>query len=267
MIVLQLLIKKHKMSEKIYTTSRVNGLDLGPTSELGGRVEDIDKAYAMAEAMRSHMDFALRAKKAGAIALPKLGESSRNSLGEKVWGDEVALQAKTEKLHRELAVGQGYFAGRRYDSEHPTLGNGARVEGHAVTTPEDDGNISPEMLALIPDDRIELAKFVEEKFARFEPSKIPLWAAYLAKQLKKQASSATGLPKGARYPGSANGVIGNGSDVHYLRHALGAIQRKTLSPEDLSTLPFSEVAKSFGFDVRKVVPNYDQIYSERPGKA
>lgn len=251
------------MSETLYISNKENGLSFH-TSPVGGRVEDIDKAWAEAEAMRPDMDKALAAKKRGAVALKKL-----NIGGHDYW-DKAALDraheiaTKDEVLNRQFANNAAYFAGRRYDVEHsPTDTSAAQqtssVEG-TTTAPEDEGSIPAEILAQVPDDMKGLSVFFESRLkGNFDKSQAPLWAAFLAKKLQKQASFA---PEGVRYPGGAFGVLGIGEEPRYLQAMLGEISGKPLSEDEFKRLPFSEIAKAFGFDVRNIVPDYEQRFNE-----
>ncbi len=123
----------------------------------------------------------------------------------------------------------------------------------------EDGSLSPELLAQIPDDPEERKKFFDDVLAsEFDRAKIPLWAAYLAKRVRALASQ---VPENARYPGTSFGVIGN-SQSEYLRAALSYMSGRVIEREELGQIPFSEIAKTFGFDVKKVVPDYEQRFNE-----
>ncbi len=119
-----------------------------------------------------------------------------------------------------------------------------------------------EMLAKVPDDSRERVRFAKENFVgKFDLKKTPLLTAFLTKELVGVASR---VPEGSRYPDTVAAVVGNGGDTwNYLRAVLGTKQGKMLEPNDFSRLPFSEVAKSLGMDVRKLVPDYEQRFRMR----
>ncbi|MCA9323524.1 hypothetical protein KC992_00290 [Candidatus Saccharibacteria bacterium] len=175
--------------------------------------------------------------------------------GMTVWVTKEQKQQETKEAHEteaRTAVEEAYGVDV---PENPT--------GDTHNIPEQGNPDSQtEMLAKVPDDRRERILFAKENFTgRFDSEKTPLLAAFLTKEL---AGIASRVPEGSRYPDTVAAVVGNGGDTwHYLRAVLTAKTGKNLQPNDFSRLPFSEVARTIGIDVKKVVPDYEQRFSPR----
>lgn len=126
-------------------------------------------------------------------------------------------------------------------------------------------NKEQQVLEQIPDDKRGRIDFAREHFTgKAGEEQVPLLRAFLQKELTAKASELSELPEGSRYPDTVAAVIGNaGETMHFLKATLGQQRGEELANEDFLRLPFSQVANEIGVDVERVLPGYDQYFSER----
>jgi hypothetical protein len=175
-----------------------------------------------------------------------------------IWVTKEQKQQEAKEAHEteaRSAIEEAYDVQTAANKTETTIDESSKPE-HGNTDPQ------AEMLAKVPDESRERIRFAKENFTgKFDLEKTPLLAAFLTKEL---AGVASRVPEGSRYPDTVAAIVGNGGDTwHYLRAVLASQTGMNLQPNDFSRLPFSEVAKSIGIDVKKVVPDYEQRFSPR----
>lgn len=121
------------------------------------------------------------------------------------------------------------------------------------------------LLEEIPDDKRGRIMFARENFTgKAGEEQVPLLRAFLQKELTAKANELNDLPEGYRYPDTVASVVGNAGDtMHFLRATFSKRRGEELAIEDFLRMPFSQVAQEIGLDVGKVIPNYNEYFSER----
>lgn len=113
------------------------------------------------------------------------------------------------------------------------------------------------LLAEVPNDLKGQMLFERQNFSSVATEKLPLLSAFIEKHLQRVVRE---QQEGSRYPSTVAGVMGSSGEA---RDFLQIVASKKLNGGELMDLkqfdrmPFAEVAKAVGVDVKKVVPDYE----------
>lgn len=164
---------------------------------------------------------------------------------------DIMQEARRKAREQQSAARQHEAAGAARDEVEAVFGTAEAL------IPHQDKELG-EALERVPISSRELIRFDNENFKGLSASEVEskkqLLRAYMVRQLQAIVAK---QPEGITYRDTVVKVMGSGGGavtaVKYLLKEAGA----PLGHNDFLTLPFSQVAKSFGINVREYVPDFD----------